>query len=435
MFKPAFEFAGVGLFAAFLVMPVPAVTDEYRLQQSDVIELSVAGIESLKQRSPIDVDGNIVLPLAGRMHVEGKTLAEVRNEFNRQLTSTSFDKETSEGVKTYFIEPDQVTIIIAEYRPVYILGDVAKPGEQPFRPGLTVRQAIAVAGGYDLLRFRGENPFVQSAELRAEYDALWIEFADAQSTLGRLVAELTGNAAIDSSGLSGLPVAEDLLDELARSESEQLTIRLAETDNQKDHLQRLIEQSQIRFDLLSEEQAQVKEDREADARDMTRIDALFEKGILTANRMTEARQALLNSSLRFLTTSAQLGATTESLERFKREFEKVDVDRRLELLAQLKEARITLAKTLSDLGAVSEKLLYVGSERSNLTDGLAGSPKIAVFRGSNAEEGGTMTGEADLLAPGDLVQVVLVPPDAPASAERALAGENASDWKPLPTAP
>jgi hypothetical protein len=133
--------------------------------------------------------------------------------------------------------------------------------------------------------------------------------------------------------------------------------------------------------------------------------------MITATRMTEARQSLLNSSLRFLATSADLGSATEDLEKYKREFDKVDTDRRLEILGQLKDAKIKLAKTLSDLGAVSEKLLYVGSRRSNWTEGLAGEPKIAIFSGKNSDTAGRIGGEADLLAPGDLVQVTLEPPD------------------------
>jgi polysaccharide export outer membrane protein len=413
--------AEIGAFAVILSIPSQLAAEEYRLQSSDVIELSVAGIDSLNQKSQVDLDGNVVLPLAGQMRVEGKTLAEVRNEFNNHLTTTSFDQETPEGLKTYYIQPDRVMIRIAEYRPVYVLGDVASPGEQRYRPGLTVRQAIAVAGGYDLMRFKADNPFVQSATLRAEYDSLWIEFANAQSTLAGLNAELTGNQTLDRSGLSGLPVPEHLLDELARSESEQLSLRQTDLGKEKEHLKRLIDQSQNRFDLLSEEQTQVEEDRKADTQDMDRIRGLFDKGMATAARITEARQSLLNSSLRFLATAADLGSTTVDLEKFKREYDKVDPDRRLELLGEIKEAKIKLAKTLSDLGAVSEKLLYVGSRRSNWTDGLAGEPQIAIFRGDkDKKEAGD---EVDMLKPGDLVQVTLQPPDMTPPTGSISAGE------------
>ena len=42
-----------------------------------------------------------------------------------------------------------VVATVVEYRPIYVNGDVSKPGEHPFRPQMTVRQAVALSGGYD----------------------------------------------------------------------------------------------------------------------------------------------------------------------------------------------------------------------------------------------------------------------------------------------
>ncbi|MBV9202800.1 MAG: hypothetical protein JOY83_24310 [Alphaproteobacteria bacterium] len=61
-------------------------------------------------------------------------------------------------------EPPSVAVQIKEYRPFFIMGDVQKPGDYPFRPGLTVLQAVSVAGGY----FRLSDP----GPLRLERDAI-----------------------------------------------------------------------------------------------------------------------------------------------------------------------------------------------------------------------------------------------------------------------
>ena len=75
---------------------------------------------------------------------------------------------------------DEVTLSVAEYRPVYVNGDVAKPGQQTFRAGLNVRQALALAGEYDVMRFRAKDPFLESADLRSEYISPWTDFAREQ---------------------------------------------------------------------------------------------------------------------------------------------------------------------------------------------------------------------------------------------------------------
>ena len=52
----------------------------------------------------------------------------------------------------------RVAVDVSEYSPVYVSGDVSKPGAYPFRPGITIRQAIAIAGGI-LYAHRGRSRF------------------------------------------------------------------------------------------------------------------------------------------------------------------------------------------------------------------------------------------------------------------------------------
>jgi polysaccharide export outer membrane protein len=54
-------------------------------------------------------------------------------------------------------------------------GDVSKPGEFPYRPLMTVRQAVALSGGYDTMRFRTSNPILDWADLKSGYEAFLTE--------------------------------------------------------------------------------------------------------------------------------------------------------------------------------------------------------------------------------------------------------------------
>ena len=68
-----------------------------------------------------------------------------------RLSRKLYQQRTPDGRESVTpIAPDAVLVTIAEYRPVYVNGDVTKPGEQTFRPGMTVRQAVALAGGYEI---------------------------------------------------------------------------------------------------------------------------------------------------------------------------------------------------------------------------------------------------------------------------------------------
>jgi polysaccharide export outer membrane protein len=399
-------------FSLFMVWTASASAD-YRLQPGDSLAMVVVGLPDLAHTAEVNLDGDVVFPVLGTLRVGGRTLSEVQEEVSRRLTSrTAFSLE-NDGLRTIFLDPTQVTISIASYQPVYVRGDVTKPGEQPFRPGLSVRQAIAVAGGYDILRFRTGNPFADAAELRGEYDELWIEFANTQLRVRRLEAELAGKHELGDHAVIGAPVSTGLLRQIVETEQEQLRLRLQDRENESRHLALAVGISEETAAILSEQQNKEKADMDADTEDLKRVQELFEKGTLAVTRVTEARQALLASSVRYLDTTAELSIARRTLEDAKREADEAESDRRLELLADLQEAKVTLETVRSKLRATSEQLLYIGTDRSQLTQGLAGEPNIMIFTRGKGEQG-RRAQENDILAPGDLVEVTLQPPPEPA---------------------
>ncbi|MCP3459237.1 polysaccharide biosynthesis/export family protein [Bradyrhizobium sp. CCGUVB23] len=137
------------------------------------------------------MDGNISLPLVGTLPASGLPLPEIRAKIGAALKSKIFRQRTADGREVVIvIDADEVTATIAEYRPVYVNGDVSKPGEYPYRPASTVRQLVAMAGGYDIMRIRMNNPYLESADLRSEYGSLWTEFAKGQARMWRIKNEL-----------------------------------------------------------------------------------------------------------------------------------------------------------------------------------------------------------------------------------------------------
>jgi polysaccharide export outer membrane protein len=401
------------LLAALSMLWPASASADYRLQPGDSLAMFVVGLPELEQTAQINLDGDVVFPVLGTLRAGGRTLSEVQEEVSQRIASKTAFSLGNDGIRTIFLDPTQVTISVASYQPIYVRGDVTKPGEQPFRPGLSVRQAIAVAGGYDLLRFRDGNPFMDAAKLRGEYDQLWIEFANAQIRVKRLEAELAGNGELGDQTVAGAPVSAELLRQIVKAEQEQLRLSLQDHEEEGRHLGRAVGISEETASLLGEQQQKEKADMDADAEDLKRVQGLFEKGTLAVTRVTDARQALLTSSVRYLDTSAELSIARQTLEDAKREIDRAESTWRLELLSDLQEARAALETARSKLRATSEQLLYIGTDRSQLTQGLAGEPSIMIFaRGDETE--GRSARESDILAPGDLVEVTLQPPAEPA---------------------
>jgi len=108
---------------------------EYRLAAGDELRITVFGEEALSKDYTISSTGALAFPLIGDIDASGKTISELR----QALTAT---------LGNGYINDPRVNIEVLNYRPYYILGEVTRPGQFPYSNGLTVVQAVALAGGY-----------------------------------------------------------------------------------------------------------------------------------------------------------------------------------------------------------------------------------------------------------------------------------------------
>ena len=134
------------LIALSFLVPAPAQaaseseqienTFIYRLDAGDIVNIYVYEEDDLSQEIEIGDSGAITYPLLGEVIVRGLSI----NELETVIATRLIDEE-------FLIAPD-VTINIVEYRPFYIDGEVEAPGAYPFEPGLTLRMAVTLAGGF-----------------------------------------------------------------------------------------------------------------------------------------------------------------------------------------------------------------------------------------------------------------------------------------------
>jgi polysaccharide biosynthesis/export protein len=123
-----------------------AKTDDtnYRLGAGDKIHVVVAGADDLTGDYTVGDNGAISLPLVGDVKAGGLTRAQAEREIVKKL---------AEG----YVKNPNVSVSILGYRPFYIYGEVAKPGEYPYASGMRVMSAVATAGGYT---YRANETFV-----------------------------------------------------------------------------------------------------------------------------------------------------------------------------------------------------------------------------------------------------------------------------------
>ena len=130
------------LLAGAILMPAsggvaPAIAQvSYRLGTGDKLKVTVFGEEDASGEYEIDASGAISARLLGRVQVKDLTVSEVEQLLINQYRS-----------RGYFRNP-RISIELVNLRPFFILGEVEKRGSYPYVNGLTVAQAVAIAGGY-----------------------------------------------------------------------------------------------------------------------------------------------------------------------------------------------------------------------------------------------------------------------------------------------
>ncbi|MGB3046251.1 MAG: polysaccharide biosynthesis/export family protein [Xanthobacteraceae bacterium] len=107
----------------------------YILGPNDRIRVKVYGEQDITGEYEIDSAGSVSIPLAGHVKAAGLTTRQVERGIAAAL---------SKGI----VRDPRVNVEVAAYRPYYILGEVKKSGEYPYRNGLTVLDAVASAGGF-----------------------------------------------------------------------------------------------------------------------------------------------------------------------------------------------------------------------------------------------------------------------------------------------
>jgi polysaccharide biosynthesis/export protein len=387
----------------------PALAQEYRLQPGDSLQLNVAGIAELNTTAQIDIDGYWPLPLVGTIRLSDLSISEAQTQAQAALSQEVLVRRREDGSEISLMATEnEIALSVAEYRPVYVDGDVQNPGEQPFRPGLTVRQVLANAGGYDVVCARSINPFVAHAELQAEYETLWLELAQIRVAEARIEAELTGQDEIVMPGFD-TPVAPDVLQQFRDREAGVMASRAERDDRDRRALERSAERLRERLSFLEVQINNEQAAADADAEYEEVVRSLHDQRLTQNIRLIEAQRARLAATARVQEVAASISQTGRDIEVTERERTRLEDERRLELRMEAQAALERSSALAARLRAVEDQLAYVGALRLGALRGeRGGEPTILIVRAHETPVAGS---DLDTrLMPGDVVEI-LIPTD------------------------
>jgi polysaccharide export outer membrane protein len=125
----------VGVFGTG--MDIPQTSPLTQIAEGDLLDIVIFDTPELSGRFRVNLKGDILLPLAGTLHVEGQTLAEITDAVANRYKDAKI-----------LVDP-QVTVFVAEFvrRTITISGEVRSPGVYPIVAPRTLADTLAMAGG------------------------------------------------------------------------------------------------------------------------------------------------------------------------------------------------------------------------------------------------------------------------------------------------
>jgi exopolysaccharide production protein ExoF len=128
---------------------------DYLVRAEDKLRIKIFQFPELTGEYTVSTRGTILIPPIGEVAVAGSSAIEISSEISQSF------------IKAGISDKPGATVEVLESRPIYVVGDVQKPGMYTYRPGVTVLHAISLAGGW----FRLNDPGL----MRLDRDAIAIK--------------------------------------------------------------------------------------------------------------------------------------------------------------------------------------------------------------------------------------------------------------------
>lgn len=381
---------------------------EYLLQAGDKVRLVYLGLPKATTASTINQDGYARFPLLGRVEAAGKTIDEFQIAAQEASLGRRFSDLGDSGVSvTVELDGFQVFAEIVAYQPIYVIGDVLRAGEIEYSPGMTIRGAIAKAGGAsaipdvnDLARKTISDEITMQRVLAQEYAHNLAEQWRIQALL-----ELNPDAAIPDR--KAVPVSNEAFDSIMLSARERFFNDLEGYNTRRADLIDDIEGVVALRNVIDEQITHSETIVEVDRADLSQIEELAKKGLAQNQRLTNSRRSYAistNQLLDLLTARAESNFQQSDL---RTKLNTLDADFRQRLLEKKSKNEQRLGELKLRLQGAREILGGRDLTSNTLRAATGADLSVKVIRGPKGEDVSDTVSIDDPAVPGDIIEVGL----------------------------
>jgi polysaccharide biosynthesis/export protein ExoF len=399
-----FSVAGLALSMACsaLLSPALARADDYRLGTMDRLRIRVVEWRTaegaVRDWSTVSGDyavgssGNISLPFLGELPANGKTTAEIADAIGTELQQ-----------KFGLLDKPEASVELAEYRPVFLSGDVQSPGRYPFAPDLTVLKAVSLAGGLRRAADAGlriERDFINA---RGNYDVMVAQRDGLLARRARLLAEEGGKAEIDfPAELQKTEAGQKLItDETAFKDAraKRLSVQLASQEDLKSLLENEVGSLEKKIDSQNRQ-------LELSRKELGDVGNLATRGLVVNSRVLTLERSIAELEGKVLDMETSILRAKQDISKAKQDAVNLQSDREAQVAQDRQQAE-------GDIEALNLKIaMYRDLMGEALSHGPAAAktdqaPMIAysIVREKDGKTSETPADENTPVLPGDVIKV------------------------------
>ncbi|OCP10096.1 MULTISPECIES: polysaccharide biosynthesis/export family protein [unclassified Ensifer] len=324
----------------------------YRISVGDILSFDIMDDADLPVSLTIGTDGVAAFPLIGAVKIEGRTIPEAMAALR------------GEYLTRQVLTDPKLSLSIITVRPVLILGEVRTPGSFPYYPGLTVEQAVGLAGGPLSALSNPADRIIARAKLRGTIEETDVEIVREAIYTARLYAQLRGSDKID---LKDVPesvktyVDDTSVDSIVAIEEKILRTDLVSTRNQIEILNQSISQTEASLVILDKLKAQQEEVVALNEQVEARTLALRKRELNTESELSRVKMATSSEKSRLLELYAEIGRSSRELANLKLQLATLQANREKEILTLLQEREATLKKLETVRETTEEQMLLMAA--------------------------------------------------------------------------
>lgn len=381
-------------FLLLQAVPAMAAQTAYRVTAGDVLAITVYGDNGLSGQFPVSGDGTIGYPILGNIAVADRTVGEISEEIGKTLME--------------HIANLSVAVAVKEYAPVFIMGEVQKPGKYEFRPGMITLELFALSGGLREATTQTDVSGVQLIAAQQEYEDMSLQILSQDIRRVRLEAEL-GNRAFEYQPSDGAPTRDPVLvRKMVDAERGIYQQRLSVMESQRRNLEEQRANYIDEIEMLEKSTVLRNEQFSLTQMDVNASQGLVTRGAIPEASLRERKKDLLAMNQQLLEAGSFLARAKQNKNEMDRQIDELVSRRQNDAAGELRDVNLDMIRLRNRMMFSVQTMAEIGAAARRVTTlNQTITTEFVLVRPSNGNYVEQVIDEHTVLKSGDLVRVRL----------------------------